>query len=339
MKEKVPLNKNKLVIGGGILLVAAVTLGGWWWVRSSAVVSTDDARVKGTIVAVSPKIAGRIEQVAVDEGDTVQAGQVIARIESDEIEVQVAQAKANLAAAQAKLNELKSGSRPQQIAQAGAATEQARAGFENAQRNYERLEALYNQGAVSAQQLDTAQTALSVAKAQYDAASQSYSLTAEGSRAEDVDIAQAQVEQAAAALKNAELTLANTEIKAPVAGIVAVKSVDQGEVVSAGQPLFNITDPNDVWVSANIEETSVGKVAVAQPVTFTIDAYPGRTFTGEVSDVGAATGSQFALLPTENTSGNFTKVTQRLPVRINVTDAGSAALKPGMSAVVDIHVK
>ncbi len=339
MKEKLPFNKKKLVIGGSVLLMAAIALGGWWWMKSSTVVSTDDARIKGTIVSVSPKISGRIEQVFVDEGDTVQAGQVIAKIESAEIEVQVAQAKANLAAAQAKLNEIKSGSRPQQIAQAGAATEQALAGFENAWRNYERMEALYNQGAVSAQQLDAAKTALAVAKAQYNAASQSYSLTAEGARAEDVEIAQAQVEQAAAALKNAELTLANTEIKSPVTGVVAVKSVDQGEIVSAGQPLFNITDPNDIWVSANIEETSVGKLVVGQTVSFTVDAYPGRTFKGEVSDVGAATGSQFALLPTENTSGNFTKVTQRLPVKIKVVDAGNAVLKPGMSAVVDIHVK
>jgi len=338
VKEK-SLRNKKFLMAAGLLLVAVLGFGGWWWMKSSAVVSTDDARVKGTIVAVSPKIPGRIESVLVQEGETVQAGQVIARIEKDEIEVQVAQAKANLAAAQAKLDETEAGSRPQQIAQAGAAAEQALAGFDNARRNYDRMEALYSQGAVSTQQLDAAKTALEVAKAQYNAAAQSYSLTAEGARDEDVKIARAQVEQADAALKNAELALANTQIKAPATGIVAVKSVDQGEIVSAGQPLFNITDPNDIWISANIEETSVGKLIIGQTVSFTVDAYPGHNFKGEVSDVGAATGSQFALLPAENASGNFTKVTQRLPVKIKVDDSGDAVLKPGMSAVVGIHVK
>lgn len=336
--NKIKLNrKMQILIGGAVILLSLG--GGWWWVKASSLVSTDDARVKGTIVSVGSKVPGRLDQVLVKEGDHVVTGQVLGKIETAELEVQAAQAKANLAAAEAKLAEVKAGSRPQQIAQAEATSNQAAASLENARRNYERLSVLYNQGAISAQQLDSAVTALSVAQAQYDAAAQGYSLASEGARDEDVKIAEAQTQQAAAILKNAQLALDNAEIKAPTVGIIAVKSADKGEIVSAGQPLFSITNLDEVWVAANIEETYAGKINAGQAVDFTIDAYPGRKFRGEVSEVGSATGSQFALLPTENSSGNFTKVTQRLPIKIRVIDAGGVLLKPGMSAVVDIHVK
>ena len=332
--------KNKKKIYAIVGVIASVLLGGgiWWWIHSSGVVSTDDARVKGTIVSVSSRVSGRVEELLVNEGDEVQAGQILAKLDSRELAAQAAQAKANLSAAQAKLAGLKAGSRPQQIAQAEAGTAQASANLENARKAYERAEALYQQGAISAQQLDSAQTALALAEAQYSAAGQSLSLTAEGARVEDIQAAEAQVEQAAAALKNAELQLDNAVIKAPLTGVIALKSVNIGESVTSGQPMFNIANLNDVWVAANIDETHVGKIRVGETVDFTIDAYPGTTFTGEVKEVGAATGSQFALLPTENTSGNYTKVTQKLPVKIKVTP-GEKILKPGMSAIVSIHVK
>jgi multidrug resistance efflux pump len=340
MEEKAKkINKRTLTLFIGVIVAIAAVGGLWWWLNAGRTVSTDDARVKGTIVTVSSKVPGRIEKILVNEGDSVEAGQVIARIESSDLEAQVAQAKANLSAAQAKLAGIKAGNRPQQVAQAEAAVQQAAANLDNAQKNYERIESLYEQGGVSAQQRDAGQTALEVAKAQYDAATQNYSLTAEGARPEDIQAAQAQVDQAAAALKTIQLQLDNVDIKAPVAGTIAVKSAEIGEIVAAGQPLFNITDLQDIWVAANIEETYIGRVLVGQPVEFSIDAYPGKTFHGEVSEVGAASASQFALLPTENSSGNFTKVTQRLPIKVRVTDGSNYALKPGMSAVINIHVR
>lgn len=337
MSQKM-INKKKLIGIAG--LVAAVVLCGglWWWINYAGIVSTDDARVKGTIIAVSSRVSAQVDEVLVKEGDEVQAGQIIARLDSKELQAQVEQASANLTAAQAKLAGIKAGNRPQQIAQAEAGAEQAAANLENAQKIYERSETLYNEGAISAQQLDAARTALSVAQAQYHAAGQSVSLTAEGARPEDIQAAAAQVEQAAAALKNAELQLNNTVIKAPIAGVVAVKSVDAGESISVGQALVNIANLNDVWVAANIDETNVGKMRVGQTVEFSIDAYPGRKFSGEVSEIGAATGSQFALLPTENTSGNYTKVTQKLPIKIKVNANDPYTLKPGMSAIVNVHV-
>ncbi len=338
-KEKLKMSKNKIMLAVIVVAVILAAGGAWWWIRASSIVSTDDARVKGTIASISTKVPGRIETILVREGDSVQAGQLIAKVESTELEVQVAQAQANLAAARAKLAGIKAGNRPQQIAQADASVAQAEANLKNAQSNAQRNEKLYEDGAISAQQKDTSQNALAVAQSQYDGAVQAYDLSAEGARTEDIQVAEAQVEQAAASLRNVQLQLDNTEIKAPIAGVIAMKSVEVGEIVAVGQSLFNITDLNDVWVAANIEETYIGKVQVGQAAEVTVDAYPNKKFTGQVMEVGSASASQFSLLPGENTAGNFTKVTQRLPIKIKVMDTGENILKPGMSAYIAISTK
>lgn len=338
-EPKKAFNKKRLILIGGMLAALLATGGTWWWVSASSKVSTDDARVKGNLVNISAKAPGQVVEVLAKEGDAVEAGQVIARIDDKAPAIQVEQARANLASAQVKLASLQAGSRPQQVAQSEAGVAQAAANLSNARKNYERAASLYEEGATSAQQRDAAQTAMQVAEAQYRGANESYSLTAEGASAQDVQFAQAQVAQAEAAFKAAQLQLDNCTVVSPTAGLVAQKSVDQGEIVAGGQPLFTITNPDDSWVEANIEETSIGRIQTGQSVDVSIDAYSGRKIKGTVIEVGAATGSQFALLPMENTSGNFTKVTQRLPVKIRVTDAAGAVLKPGMSAVIAIHVK
>lgn len=330
--------RRKLLIIAGCLAVLLVVAGGWWWLAASRRVSTDDARIKSDIINVSTKISGQVAELLVKEGDQVEAGQPIAEIDRSALEIQVEQARANLASARAKLAALQAGSRPQQVAQSQAAVEQAAASLNNARRNYERTESLYEDGALSAQQREAAQTALKVAQAQYDAAAEGLSLVSEGATEPDRQFALAQVAQAAAAAKNAQLQLDNAEIKAPSAGIIAQAPVEAGEMVSVGQTICSITNPAAAWVEVNIEETAIGKIRLGQPVDFKVDAYPGQKFPGEVMEIGAATGSQFALLPADNASGNYTKVTQRIPVKVKVLASGNATLKPGMSAVVDIHV-
>lgn len=337
-KLKIFKNRKAVTIGGAIVALLLIA-SGWWWISSSGRVSTDDARVKNNIVNVSTKVPGQVEELLVKEGEHVESGQVIAKIDSAALKIQVEQAQANLASAQAKLASLQAGNRPQQVAQSEATVEQAAANLDNARKSYERAESLYQDGAMSAQQRDTTQTALKVAQAQYDAAAQGLSLVSEGATEQDRQFAEAQVAQAAAALKNAQLQLDNSVIKAPIAGTVAKAPVDPGEMVSVGQALFSITNPADSWVEVNIEETDIGKVQVGQRVDFKIDAYPGKSFKGEVAEVGAATGSQFALLPSDNASGNFTKVTQRITVKVKVIDNSNVELKPGMSAVVDIRTR
>ncbi|MBP2654852.1 MAG: emrA 1 [Firmicutes bacterium] len=339
MNKVTPKLNNRHVAMIAILLVAIFVAGGiWWWIYASQTVSTDDARVKGTIVAVSAKASGRIEKVLVNEGDNVEAGQVIAVIEKEELAAQVNQAKASLAVAEANLAATIAGKRHQEIAQANAGVLEAKASMENARKNSERDEALFKDGVISAHQNDASSTAYDIAKAKYASAAEALSLSAEGSRQEDIQMAQAQVQKAKAALELVELQLADAFVKAPVSGVVAIKSAEVGEVIAAGQQLFSITNPADVWIGANIEETYIGRVKIGQQVKFTVDAYPGTTFTGQVSEVGPATGSQFALLATENSSANFTKVTQRLPIKIKPEES-ELVLKPGMSAIIKISTR
>ncbi len=329
------LSNRHLGMIAGVLVLLLAAGGGWWWVRAGRMVSTDDARVKGTIVAVSAKANGRLEKVLVNEGDQVQAGQVIAVLEQQDFAAQLDQAKANVTMAKAKLSAIVAGNRPQEVAQANAVVLQAQANLENARRNRERDRLLYQRGAISAQQNDASQTAYDIAEAQYLAANEQYSLSREGSRQQDVEMAEAQLKQALAVLTTAENQFQDTVIKAPTSGVVAIKAAEPGEIVAFGQQLFSISNLEDVWIGANIEETYISRIKVGQKVTFTIDAYPGRNFTGQVSEVGPASGSQFALLPTENTSANFTKVTQRLPIKIKA-DESDCILKPGMSAIINI---
>lgn len=351
-KPKQP--KRKFIIAAGIFfLLVGLTSGGYWWYQSTKMISTDDARVSGTIVSVSPKISGRIGEVLVKEGDLVKAGQVLAKIDVRDAAAQKNQATAALAAAKAKYDAILAGSRPQEIAQARAGTDQASANadqalasLQNAEKYYQRMRRLYEDGAISATQKDNAETsylvakqALNAAQAATNSAGQKLDLLASGSREEDIRAAAAQVKQAEAVLEAACLTNEYTEISSPVDGIIALKNINAGEVVSAGQNLFSIVDSQDLWLNARIEETKIGKIKLNQTVDYTIDGYPGRTFTGKVYEIGIATNSTFALVPTENTSGNFTKVTQRIPVKITLPENSGIVFRPGMQALINIYLQ
>lgn len=336
-----------------IFLLIGIVGGGWWWYLSTKYVSTDDARIGGTIVSISAKIPGRVTEVLVKEGEQVKAGQVVAKIDPREVAAQRAQAAAAVAVAKAKYEELVAGSRPQEIGQARfgvgqaqAGVDQARANLENAGKNYERMQALYQQGAISSSQIDNAQTSYSVAKETLRAAQEGVNVAGEklnlsvsGTREEAIRGAEAQLKQAEAALEAVAVLGDYTTIVSPVAGTVALKSVNPGEVVAAAQPLFSIVDLSDVWLSTRIEETKLAKIKVGQKAEYTIDGYPGQNFEGTVYDVGTAANSVFALIPTENASGNFTKVTQRVGVKITLPKDGELVFRPGMSAVVKIHLE
>ncbi|HBF38138.1 MAG TPA: HlyD family secretion protein [Firmicutes bacterium] len=339
MNEEQAAKKKKMILVFGAILVLVLGGGIYWWIQAAGVIATEDARVKGTIVTISSRASARVSQIMTDEGDKVQAGQVLIKLERNELQAQADQAKANLALAQAKLAGMIAGNRPQQIEQSKASMNQAKASLENTKMNFERINRLYQKGLVSAQQYDSAKTALDVAQSQYVAASQSFDLATVGPRSEDIQAAKAQVEQAAAALKAAQLQLDNTIIMAPIRGIVAVRSVNLGESVSVGQNLLSITDLQDIWVSANIDEDEVGKVKIGQKVFFTVDTYPGRKFQGSVSEIGSATASQFALIPSETTSGSYTKLTQKIPIKVRILASNYSVLKPGMSSEIRIQVR
>lgn len=201
------------------------------------------------------------------------------------------------------------------LTQAKSEVLSVQARMRDAERNYKRLQSLFSSGAVSQQQFDTATSGYNDVKAKYDAAS-------------------AQVAQA-------ELNLANTQIRAPMDGFIARKSVEQGQLAAPGVPLIGFVGAGERWVTANFKETELKNIQVGKEVDIDVDALPGRDYHGKVESISAATGARFTLLPPDNATGNFTKVVQRVPVRIRMEGLAPedvTQLKAGLSAVVKVHI-
>jgi membrane fusion protein (multidrug efflux system) len=196
---------------------------------------------------------------------------------------------------------------------------------------------------VSRQQLDAAQAAADAARAQLISAQRSAGAAGAGvtNAQAGVRLAQARLAAAQAARDNAALQLSYTRVTAPVAGIVSRKQVEVGQLVQAGQPLLTVVSDTGVWVTANFKETQLSDIKVGQPVELEVDAYGGCSAKGKVESLSAATGAKFALLPPDNATGNFTKVVQRVPVRIAITEGcgKDQPLRPGMSVAAHVDVK
>jgi membrane fusion protein (multidrug efflux system) len=215
----------------------------------------------------------------------------------------------------------------------------AEAANTNAQANLARMKDLAAKQIVSKQQLDAAQAAAAAAQAQLLAAQRQVSTAGSqiSTAKAGVRIAEARSSAAQAALDNAKLQLSYTRITAPASGLVARKQVEVGQLVTAGQPVMSIVADTGVWVTANFKETQLNDIKVGQPVDFDVDAYGGCTAHGKIESLSGATGAKFALLPPDNATGNFTKVVQRVPIRIAVTKAcPNHPLRPGLS--VNVHV-
>jgi membrane fusion protein (multidrug efflux system) len=294
----------------------------------SDVEKTDDAFVEGAMSMLAAQLPGRVIEVTVDQHAHVTAGQLLVRLDPADQAARVARARAELQAAKNR------------VAQAGAAA--ASAGAEakataidaaRAARERERVAKLFEAGASSRQQLDVASAAHESAVAHVRA----LELRAEAERLAVGD--DAPVHQAEAALAEAELALAHTELRAPFDAQIGRKNVEPGAVVQPGQPLLSLTRTDSSWVMANFKETQVGRMHVGDRVEITIDAFPGRVFRGHVASFSPATGAKYALIPPEPAAGNFTKVVQRVPVKIELeSDPGAPDLAVGLSALVEVHV-
>lgn len=330
---------KKIPIVISIMVLLLLAFGIYYWQMNESYIKTDDARISGSIVNVSPKLIGKIREINVKEGDLVKAGQVIAILDNEELKDQINQAQAALAEEEAKLNSLQNGSRPQEVQMAESSTQAALTNLKNAKKTYLRYQELFNQGAVSAEALDGAKTAYGVAQSQYQEAKEKTTLLQAGNREEEIRAGQARVGKAKAALALSQKNSQEAVIITPVNGIVAAKHVNSGEIISPGQPIVSIVNTNDLWLNARIEETKIGKIRVGQNVNFTVDGYQGVKFVGKITEIGAATSSVFALFSTENASGNFTKVTQRIPIKISLPNNSQYQFRPGMSALIQIKVK
>ncbi len=303
----------------GILAVVLVVGGIYAWrtfryFQTHA--QTDDAQIDGHVHPVLARVAGYVLSVRVEENASVDSGAVLATIDARDLESQVAAAAADLANARAS-------------ALAAAADVRAAEATERKTRgDVDRYAPLLASGELSRQEYEAAEAAERAAAARLAAA--------QG----EVAAARAKVEQKDAQLAQARLTKSYTTIDAPSKGTVSRKSIEVGQYVQAGQPLMTVVEDTDLWVVANYKETQLRRMHPGQPVEVKIDAYPGHTFHARVQSISPATGARFALLPPDNATGNFTKVVQRLPVKIVFTDPADPArpLRVGMSVIATVDL-
>ena len=307
--------------------------------------STDDAQVEGTIVPVLPRVGGYVERVLVQENQPVREGQVLVELDPADLEIRVAQAESAVreaevgAGAQAPAHVSDASSRTGAL---DAQIEAARANAERAERDLTRMEELAAKHIVSSQRLDAARTAAETSRAAVRSLERQKSAARAGvtSARAGVDVAGARLEAARATLRSARLQLSYTRITAPASGVVARRSVEPGQLVQPGQPLMALV-ADTAWVTANFKETQLTRIHEGAEVEVAVDAYPGCTVRGRVASVSPATGSQFSLLPPDNATGNFTKVVQRVPVRIRIVDTcgPDRPLRPGMSVTAHVAIR
>ncbi|MRR35485.1 HlyD family secretion protein [bacterium] len=320
-----------------LLLVVAVGLfmGLRWIVRSKTHITTDNAFVEAHIHAVSPRVSGTVTSVAVKDNQFVKRGECLVELDPADYEVRV-----RVAAAELDMARNETSGDYAQVDAARAAVSHARARLDQAELDLRRGSALFAKEVIPREQVDRLETARRVAAAQLREAE-------EGVRKAQAELGiagsggkEARVAQREAKLREASLSLSYTRIVAPTDGYVTRKGVEPGATVQTGQPLMAVVALDDAWVTANYKESQLTHMRLGQKVTFTVDAYPSRTFAGRVESIMAGTGAAFSLLPPENATGNYVKVVQRVPVKI-VVDPGSDPqhlLRVGMSVVPTVEV-
>jgi membrane fusion protein (multidrug efflux system) len=302
--DQVPLFRRKRVVIPVFLFIVGAAIVAWYWYMNyRGYDSTDDAYIDGNRVSISSKMLGRIAELGADEGDTVKAGDTLVVLDDTDLRAQEKQAQAALVSAEENVK-------------------LAAVNLSKAEDDYKRAQSQYAGKVIPQDQFDHALKAVEAARAQQA-------------------IAVAQVGSAKAQLGVVETNLQNTVITSPMDGVVAKRWLLTGDVAQPGQPIFAVYDVKHVWVTANFEETKMRSLAIGAPVEINVDAYPKRRFTGRVFQLGTNTAAQFSLIPPNNASGNFTKITQRVPVKISIDEpadpADRVALLPGMS--VEVKVK
>ncbi len=308
--KDVPLFRKKRVLIPFFIILIAAAGAIYWYIGQLGYVSTDDAFIDGNKLAISSKMLGRITNLTVDEGDSVKQGQLLVQLDSTDIKAREQQAKAALALAKESIN-------------------LAKVNLERAHDDYARAEKQYNDKIIPKEHLDHAQKAYEAARA-------------------ELKIDQSKIGASQAQLHVIETELTNTKIYAPMNGVVAKRWVLKGEVVAPGQPIFTEYNLKDLWITADLEETKLSSIHLGDKAEISVDAYPDQKFEGEIFQLGSSTAAEFALIPPSNAAGNFTKITQRVPVKISIkhvkmegqTDPPAGIkLLPGMSVEIKVKVK
>jgi HlyD family secretion protein len=282
--------------------------------------------IETTEVNVGFKISGRIVSRFFEEGDWVDQGKVLAKLDDEDLRNRLEVARATLMSAQARLSKLLAGSRPEEIREAEAAVNQAKSDLENKRSHYERMKPLFERGVIPRDTLDNAEAAFKIAKAAFERAMETYLLVKEGPRKEDIDDARAQVEQTRATVKLNETQLGYTTLYSPISGVVLVKSGEIGEVVNPGTSIVTLADIENVWLKAYIPETDLSKIKWGQEVLVTTDLRPKKEYKGKISFIS----SQAEFTPKSiQTEKERVTLVYRIKVDIQNRDR---ELKPGMPA-------
>jgi len=330
-----------------VVLLAAGFAGWKYFTTWRYEISTDDAYIRADIVAVAPQVSGYLSEVLVAEAQPVAAGHMLARIEPTPYANAVEQAEADLTAAQASIRQADDAIRlqPDLIAEARATVASSEAANILAQENLARANALARSGTVSLQARQSATAQASQAAAQLALARAALNAAQRRTEVLNASLAEAQAKarEAQASLATARFRLAQTNIVAPVAGVVGNRQMRQGLFVQPGSQLLSVVPLQQAYVVANFKETQVAGMQPGQAVSLSVDAYPDLPVRGVVESIAPAAGQEFALLPPDNATGNFTKIVQRVPVRVRIDPAflQDQRLLPGMSvtAVVDVRNK
>lgn len=289
--------------------------------------------VEVTEVNVGFKLSGRLTGLYVEEGQKVAIGDRLASIESSELESRVLQSRAYLDETKARLSELKAGARPQELKQAKTEVESAAAELEKAEKDLKRGEMLFENGAISAQQMETIIKTFDVLVSRHNKALESLSLLKEGARKEVLEAAETRVRQAEAALAVAEAALKETEIYAPVTGVVLRRNAEAGESVFAGMPVYTIADLSSPWIKVYVKEDKLGLVKLGQKAEIKIDSYPDKKYDGTVTYI-----SSEAEFTPKNVQTEEERVKLVFGLKVSVKNENDE-LKPGMPADVRIAFK
>jgi membrane fusion protein, multidrug efflux system len=344
-QEKTQQSKSPVkFIVMGVAGIAILYFGGRKMIHAYSHESTDNAQIESNAIPVLSRVGGYIDTFELQDYQSVKNGQVLLTIDDKEYKIAVQQAAADLAAAKADLifaeAQISNIGSDKNVAAAGVSVEQVN--LEKAGRDLKRDEALFADGSITQHQLDNSQSAYKVALSQLASSRTRVTqvVTQNGTANAQIERAKANVAVKEAALESAELKLSYTRVIAPTGGRIGKTNLQKGQLVQPGQQLFSVVNNERYWIVANFKETQLEKMKIGQPVKVEIDGYPDKEITGKITEFSAATGAKFSLLPPDNATGNFVKVTQRVPVKIELDGVAElkGMLKAGLSVTVDVQV-